>query len=228
MDSFVLVMIVVAVLAVLAIFGGLQERRRRDALAQLARKLGLSFSPGKNFSLPKQIAFIEGLRAGSNRYAFNVMEGDYRGYPALIFDFHYETKTQSKNGTSTHHHYDSYCMLRHPLRSAALYIYPETFMSRIGQAFGAADIDFESDEFSRAFVVKSPDKKLAYDLCHPRMMELLLKHRKLSVEIENGLLATGYTGRMLPQSVESRLALVAEIRSHFPQYLLKETDNGLQ
>ena len=45
------------------------------------------------------------------------------------------------------------------------------------------DIDFESAEFSTKFYVKNVDKKYAYDLIHPRMMEFLLRNPDLTADI---------------------------------------------
>ena len=47
-------------------------------------------------------------------------------------------------------------------------------MDKIAGALGFHDINFESSEFSRKFHIKCADKKFAYDVIHPRMMEFLL------------------------------------------------------
>jgi hypothetical protein len=52
--------------------------------------------------------------------------------------------------------------------------------------FGFDDIDFESSEFSSRFIVKSADKRFAYDVIHPRMMEFLLEGDPPTVELERG------------------------------------------
>ena len=50
------------------------------------------------------------------------------------------------------------------------------------------DIDFESDEFSRKFYVQSSDRKFAYDVLHPRMMEFLLQTTPPMIDVEGGAL----------------------------------------
>ena len=85
--------------------------------------------------------------------------------------------------------------------------------------FGYQDIEFESAEFSKAFCVRSPDKKFAYDVCNTKMMEYLLANRDLSVEIENQVLALAFDRCLSVGQVESNLQRLVEIRSRLPDYL---------
>ena len=138
----------------------------------------------------------------------------------LAFDYHYETHSRdSKGRRHTYHHYFSFFILLLPVRFPELRITHEGLFSKIAQAFGYADIDFESAEFSRAFCVRSTDKKFAYDVCHARMMEYLLANRDLSIEIENEALALAFDSRLAPEQIELNLQRLAEIRSRLPDYL---------
>ncbi|MCZ6810529.1 MAG: hypothetical protein O7D97_00875, partial [Planctomycetota bacterium] len=67
-----------------------------------------------------------------------------------------------------------------------LLIRREGMFDKLAGAFGFDDIDFESAEFSKRFYVKSPDKRFAYDVIHPRMMEFLLGGDPPTVDIEAG------------------------------------------
>jgi len=213
------VLIVVAI----AIGGYLQVKRRRDALQALAERLGMTFSAAKRPDIAKQYAFLDALRKGSNRYAYNIVEGQYRNYPVMYFDFHYTTtSTDAKGRRQTHHHYCSIVMLLLEQSFPELRIYPETFFSRIGQMLGFKDISFESVEFSKAFVVRSKDRKFAFDICHPRMMEYLLNHRGLCLEIEQNCLALEHNSLIGPEKIESQFDLLCELRALFPQYLFAE------
>jgi hypothetical protein len=88
--------------------------------------------------------------------------------------------------------------------------------------FGYGDIKFESAEFSNAFLVRSPDKKFAYDVCNARMIEYLLANRDLSIEIENNVLALAFTTRLSPEQIETNLQRLVEIRARLPEYLLTQ------
>jgi hypothetical protein len=95
----------------------------------------------------------------------------------------------------------------------------ENFLTRVAEVFGYQDIEFESAEFSKAFCVRSPDKKFAYDVCNAKMMEYLLANRDLSVEIENQVLALAFDRCLSVEQVEANLQRLVEIRSRLPDYL---------
>ncbi len=210
----------VVIVVAIAIGSHLQAKRRRDALQALAKRLGMTFSAAKRPDIAKQYAFLDALRKGSNRYAYNLIEGEYRNRRVRYFDFHYATRsTDSKGRRQTHHHYCSIALLHLERSFPELRIYPETFWSRLGQMIGFKDIAFESVEFSKAFVVRSKDRKFAYDICHPRMMEYLLNHRDLCLEIEQDSLALEHNSLLTPDKIQSRFDLLFELRVLFPQYL---------
>ena len=90
-------------------------------------------------------------------------------------DYHYQTTSSNGKQTTTHHHYFSYCLIELPYASLPdLRIRREGIFDSLAGAFGFDDIDFESAEFSKRFHVKSSDKRFAYDVVHPAMMEFLL------------------------------------------------------
>jgi len=221
MDGNILLIVLFAAIVIAAlVFGALAARRRRQALAGLAARLGLRFDPDADHGLAGQFGFLDKLAMGDNRHAFNVLSGPFRGHEIMAFDYHYEThSTDSKGNRTTHHHYLSVFILFLPRSFPELRIVREGWFSKIAQVFGYDDIDFESAEFSRAFCVRSKDKKFAYDVCHTRMMEYLLANRDLSVEIENRALALVFEGQLSPQRIESNLARLLEIRSRLPDYL---------
>ena len=105
-----------------------------------------------------------------------------------------------------------------------LTIGPEGFFSKIAQAVGYDDIDFESHEFSRQFCVRSRDKKFAYDVCHARMIEYLMANDDLVIEIEHQALALYFSRRLDPALIEPNLTRLIQIRNLMPEYLMKGND----
>ncbi|HUT33597.1 MAG TPA: hypothetical protein VNE39_08970 [Planctomycetota bacterium] len=212
----------IAIVIVAAVLGHLWEKKRREAFAALAQRLGLTFSPGRDKTLPLRYGFLDALRQGSNRYAFNLLNGDHQGYPVQVFDYHYEThSTNSKGQRQTHHHYFSFFVLEQARDFPELRIYPEGIWQKLGQMLGFDDIDFESLEFSKAFCVRSKNRKFAYDVCHTRMMEFLLAHRDLSIEIELNSVALSFRRRLKPEEVPERLDQLVAIVNLFPEYLYR-------
>jgi len=206
---------VIAVIVVVVVIGYISARKRREAMRAAAARLGLRFQPRKDRGLARQYRFLDKLRQGSNRYAFNILSGSYQGHNVMLFDYHYQTGS----GKNTHHHYFSFFILQLPMSFPELVIDKEGFFSKIAQAVGYDDIDFESHEFSRKFCVRSADKKFAYDVCNARMIEYLLSNTDLSIEIEGDSLAISFRRRLAPEQIEPNLNRLITVRSLIPDYL---------
>ena len=205
----------IAIVAVAAVLSYLSSLKRREAMAAVAAKLGLSFAPQKDRIMARRYQFLDKLRAGQDRYAYNVLAGDYQGHGVTLFDYHYRTGS----GKDTHYHYISCFILQLPAAFPELVIGPEGFFSKIAQAVGYDDIDFESHEFSRMFCVRCADKKFAYDVCNARMIEYLLSNADLTIEIEGGALAISFGSRLSPEHIEPNLKRLITVRSLLPDYL---------
>lgn len=197
-----------------------QAKKRREEMAAVAAALKLGFDASKDHSIDERYHFLDKLCQGSNRYAFNRLTGRYEEHEVEVFDFHYETYSSTpKGGRQTHHHYFSFFVLHVPDDYPELTIAPENVFSKVGQLIGFDDIDFESAEFSNAFCVRSTDKKFAYDICHPRMMEYLLANRDLSVEIEAHCLSLFFGRRLAPTEIRRNLDRLVALRAFIPRYV---------
>jgi len=204
-----------ALVIVLGILGHLAAQKRRQAMMAVASRLGLRFDPNKSRDLARRFEFIDRMRAGQDRYAFNVISGNFQGHEVMAFDYHYRTGS----GKDTQHHYLSFFILRLPRSFPELTIGPEGFFSKIAQAVGYDDIDFESHEFSRKFCVRSKDKKFAYDVCNAQMIEYFLANPDLTIEIELDSLAVAFQRRLKPEQIEPNLQRLIQVRSLIPDYL---------
>jgi hypothetical protein len=219
---YIMPLVIVAVLVVAAIgaiYGVIQARKRQEGLFELAQRLGLDFSAAEDREIADRYSFLKQLAEGENRYACNVLSGTCQQNQVLAFDYHYETYTESKGGRQTHHHWFSFFILTLPAVFPDLTIRRENLLTKVAEVFGYQDIKFESAEFSKAFCVRSPDRKFAYDVCNAQMMEYLLANRDLSVEIENQVLALVFNTRLSVQQIEANLQRLVEIRSRLPEYL---------
>lgn len=184
--------VVVALVAAAFYYSYLAAKRRREALAQLAVELGWRFAPDKDSSHDDQFACFEVFRSGHSRVAYNTLYGsttiDSQTYDAKMGDFSYQVTTSNGKTTSTTTYHFSYLILELPFRQhvPSLLIRREGMFDKLKGMFGFDDIDFESAEFSRRFYVKSDDKRFAYDVVDPRMMEFLLDSDPPIIDIENG------------------------------------------
>ena len=218
-----LVFVAVVVLVIIgAIFNAIAQRKRREGLFELAVRLNLDFRASQDFGIPGRFGFLKQLAQGDDRYATNVLSGKYQPKDILAFDYHYATYHTDKNGTHKDDHWFSFFILTMPAVFPDLTIRRENFLTRVAEAFGYQDIKFESAEFSRAFNVRSPDKKFAYDVCNGKMMEYLLANRDLSIEIENEVIALAFSTRLSVEQFEFNLRRLVEIRSRLPEYLFTQ------
>ena len=216
-------MVVVVVIIIGAIFNSIAQRKRREGLLELAQRLNLDFDGGENVEIEPQFGFLKQLAQGDNRYATNVLSGNYQQNEILAFDYHYEThSTDSKGHQQTQTHWFSFFILTLPASFPDLTIRRENFFLKVAEVFGYQDIKLESAEFSKAFCVRSPDKKFAYDVCNAKMMEYLLANRDLSIEIENEVIALAFSTRLAVEQFEMNLQRLVEIRSRLPEYLFTQ------
>jgi hypothetical protein len=108
-----------------------------------------------------------------------------------------------------------------------LLIRREGIFDKLKGAIGFDDIDFESAEFSKKFYVMSPDKKFAYDVVHPRMMEFLLDSKAPAVDIENGrCCVTNGRSRWKPEEFRPMLNWLKQFFDRWPDHLTSQLKEG--
>jgi len=189
-------------------------------MAELAERYGLRCDGAKSYLLADDYGFLHGLAHGVNRYAFNVVSGGYQQQEVLIFDYHYEmAESGGESLDEKGPRFLTAVLLLVPAYFPELHIVPEGLLAKVEEALGGQDIEFESAEFSSAFRVRSRDKKFAYDVCNAQVIDFLLDHRDLNLQIQNCVLAL-VSGAQLPaKQVEANLRLLLEFRSRLPEYL---------
>ncbi len=220
MPGFIIVVICIVGAIVWGLYAG---KKRREEMGALAATLSLQFSGERDYQIADRYAFLDKLRQGSNRYAYNIITGDYQGHGVAAFDYHYEThSTDSKGRRQTHHHHFSFFILTLDKYFPELTIAKESFFSKIAQAVGFDDIDFESHEFSKKFVVRSKDKKFAYDFCNAQMIDYLLGHPDINIEVDQNSLALGFGSKLKVEQIEPHLNQLIKIRSLIPDYLFSK------
>ena len=225
-DSFIVPLIAVVFVVIVAasgIYANIQRRKRMEGLYDLAMRLNLNFEPSENYSFADEYGFLKKLAQGDNRYAYNVLSGNYQNYDVLAFDYHYQVTTHDKNGSHTTHYRFSVFLLQMPqILFPDLTIRHENFFLKVAEVFGYQDIKFESAEFSKTFCVRCQDKKFAYDVCNAKMIEFLLNNRDLSLEVENQVVALVFNSCLSFDQIKLNLNRLAQIRSLMPDYLFSQ------
>jgi len=213
-----LIILFLVVAAVAVYLGWLWEKKRREALFQIAQLTGLSFDPRDPFNLPARLGHIDAFNRGHSQEASNVLHGEYGGRQVVAFDYRYVTGS----GKNRHTYHFSACL--HPLecRFPGLAIRPEGLLDKVGDFLGFEDIDFESDEFSRSFRVKSDNRKFAYDVCHPQMMEWLLADRGWHLEFTGGYFVLTTDRRWTPEMFRAAFDFTVKFFDMIPEFVWKQ------
>jgi len=218
------------VFLIIAILGGIysyQQRQQRLAdLRALAQRLGWQFDENEDYDYDSQFSQFSDFCHGGDRYAYNTLVGNLQigeqAWPVRMGDYHFTTTSSDGKTTTTHHHSFSYCLVKLPYPSVPdLRIRREGFFDSIAGAFGFDDINFESAEFSKRFHVKSSDKRFAYDVVCPAMMEFLLAEESPPLEIEGGwcLLNTGHDTSS-PEEFQHHLEWARKFFELWPKHLV--------
>ena len=231
MDAIIPIFVVIvigAVIIAVAIYAHRQARKRREELSVLAAQLGWQFDPDKDADHDDEYSHFEIFRRGHSRAAYNTMRGsamiDQRAFSAKMGDFTYKITRSNGKTTTTHTYRFSYLILHLPfVHVPDLLVRREGFFDKIAGMLGFDDIDFESSEFSRRFCVKSPDKRFAYDVIHPRMMEFLLAGSPAAVDIEQGrcCLSDG-RARWSAEEFRARLEWIDRFFDLWPDHLTSQ------
>lgn len=211
--------VIVVVIAASAFF----SMKRRQELIALCQARGLQFSADE-VSIEDQFPNFKFLQEGDDRYACNTMRGEWGGRPILMFDYHYETESRDSEGhRKTDDHDFSAAILSSTVPLKPLFIRPEGLFDKLGALFGFEDINFESVEFSRKFYVTAADKKWAFDVIHPRMMEFLLAAPRFNIQFDEfQIVAYHSESTFTAAEFAAAAGLLAGMLDRLPEYLVKQ------
>jgi hypothetical protein len=192
------------------------KKRRRMAFIQLGATLNMSYSESDPFGL---LGYPFALfRKGDGRGIENVLHGAWQELAVVVFDYWYYEESSDSKGNRHRSYYRFDCVLA-PLEAACAHVTidRENLFTRVADFLSFRDIEFESEDFNKAFNVKSEDKKFAYDLIDARMMQWLL-----SLDGEGGFEVMG--NRLLvigpkidPWAIPSLLGVARGFVDHVPR-----------
>jgi hypothetical protein len=222
-----LILIVIAVISIAVFFSWLAQKKRREELGALAQELGWSFDPSSDASHDEQFAQFEIFSRGHSRSAYNTLTGRMRlleaNCPVTMGDFRYKVTSGSGKNRRTHTYRFSYVVAQLPFHIPELIIRPEGVFDKLLGAFGFDDIDYESVEFSNRFYVKSSNKRFAYDVIDPRMMEFLLRSRPPMVGLEHdACFVSDGRSRWTAAHFKSTLAWLETFFQQWPRHVVDD------
>jgi hypothetical protein len=160
---------------------------------------------------------------GRNRRARDVVTGTMgpgaTSRPFVAFDYSYVTDSNSGRGRSSTTHRFAICAIQLPAYLPALQITPENVLSRLGNVVAGTDIELESEDFNRRFVVQCPDAKFASDALPPRTMQALLARTSLHFRVEGTDLLCWETGVTTPVTLLERLSTLTTFVDGIPAFV---------
>lgn len=222
-----------AVFAALAWLAARREEQRRQALAALAASRGLAFSSADPIRVPGAFAQFELFRRGDTRYAYNVMHGavGMRNYCACDFQYTVTTYTTDDKGNTQRHDQTTYCSaaiaeLNHPV--PAVWLRPENLLDKAAAMVGFHDLEFESDEFNRAFHVKAENRELAFDIINAQMMQRLLAGPFRNIEFNGPAVLVFQETTWTPEEFTAALDFARSLAEGLPDYLFDKLRERMQ
>lgn len=203
-------------------FNYYRAKKRRELFAGFATQQGWSYLPANN-SLAGQWGGTP-FQTGDNWRVKNVMSGPFNGHQMVAFDYSYQThSTDSKGRRRTTTHNFGVVVLQMPGALPQLQVTHEgIFGGAIANAFGFRDLQFESEQFNRAFRVKADDERFGHAVVTPRMMEMLLARGEIGWRFEGNSLVGWDSGAHNPTEVMNRLALLQQVVENVPPYVWRD------
>ncbi|RYV51571.1 hypothetical protein [Pengzhenrongella frigida] len=201
----------------IGVVGLVLQRRRTHALAAWAALNGWEYRS----SAPELTERWRGLPfgIGSSRRATDVLSGTWQGRPATSFRYRYTDQGGEHRTTHTFH----VLLLGLPAFLPTLELTPEGMGARLAKAIGGQDLQFESEDFNRAWRVTSRMPRFASDVVHPRLMERLLRPGSATnLRIEGTEILTWSAGSTDLDLIASRLGLLDAVVRSVPRFVWLE------
>ena len=219
MDALGPVVFIILALAVGGVVLYLQwqlAEKRRQAWAAAAATLGFQFSAQDPFGLVS-LPFVL-FRSGDGQGTENVIWGRWNDLDLKVFDaWYYIRRHNTKGGSRREYHRFTCALVDLPVSCPHLSVSRETVLSRLADGLGMRDIEFESEEFNRAFQVQSDDRRFASYMVDARMMEwLLTTHPYLRFEVHGPRLLC-YVRRVAPDQTGELLETSAGFVAAVPR-----------
>ncbi len=160
------------------------------------------------------------FNVGHSRRVSEVVTGRFAGRQAISFAYRYTTGSGKSSSTHTFHVVATLL----PAYLPTLELTAEGVGAKLAKAFGGQDIQFESEDFNRAWRVVARDMKFAHDVVHPRLMERLLRAdaRGMSIRIEGSDILCWTSGTQRLEAIAGRLQVLGAVVDAVPRYVWQD------
>jgi hypothetical protein len=154
---------------------------------------------------------------GYARRVLDAMTGTYRGYQCVAFGYKYNQET-----TSSEICYFMVCAIF--LRGVwmpTVQLKPERGSGFWERVTHTEDIQFESDDFNRAWDVRSPDQRFAYGVITPQVMQMMLSPNfpRQGLRMEGRDMVTWRSGDLVPEWIFPQLDALIALTESVPRHV---------
>ena len=230
-NMFQLIIVIVSVLVlcfvVVFIVRQVLASRRRDELREFARRRGFTYQRWSGTRHDALYQEFEIFRRGTERRPSNTITGtvECSGFQCSLVmgDYQYVIERGTGEDRSRKQYSFSYLIAESPWRdSPDLLIRPEGLVDRFKALVGCDDIDFESEAFSRKFYVSSSDRRFAYDLLDPRMIEFFMETRPPLIDFEHGRICISPLDKLWTTAeFRTEVDWIVEFFNRWPDHLIR-------
>ncbi len=203
-----------AVILLFAVIAWWMERTRRDPFDIMAEKLNLRHMPGRNHDLVHRYPFIDGLTQRDNRYAFNMMEGTYKGHAVAAFDCRFETPPEGTGGKrEPRRRYVSFAVLHHEMHAPTLYIMPAALHAKLPKAPPCEAIKIAPEAPGTPFVVMGDDPEFARRVCQQGLMEYAALFKDCALLLSGDMVALWAPSKFKAEEITQRFERLVKIKA---------------
>ena len=149
------ILLVLSPLVLILLFAAWREKKRTQALAQIAAGLGFEFFPTGDSVYLARLAGLELFSRGRQKKLWNHMRGASHSFEVNIFDYSYVTGSGRSSRTWKQ---TIICLQSPALRLPDFMLSIKSFWNMIGAIFGHTEIEIEGHPvFSKMYALRGSD-----------------------------------------------------------------------
>jgi hypothetical protein len=199
MDIVIIVAIAAGVIGIIigvSVYTARMQRLRREAIERFAADSGLTFSAEDVEKTRARLVDFQLFKEGRGQRAYNLVRAEAEGVRMSVFDYQFTTGS----GKSQHTYRQTVLAVEsNGLHLPPLSIRPENLFDALAGILGFRDIDFEDHpEFSRGFVLKSPDEERTRKLFDDEMFQFFTQRRDVALEANRNRFVYYRRNRIVP------------------------------
>jgi hypothetical protein len=193
-----------------------QRVRAREALVAFALANGWGYRAHDPSLVTRW--FLPPFGKGEQREARHVLHGMHSGRPFVAFEYTYVEVTRDSRGRPRRRRrHAAVVAVTMPGWLSTVTVVPETMVDRMLGPL-RTDVEFESEDFNRAFAV-SGDARTASDLLPPRTMETLVRSSRFAWRAEGDHLVSWQAEPLSPACLLERLSVLDRVLDGAPSFL---------